>query len=96
VEGGILFGLSAALYSEVTFAGGRVQQSNFNDYRMLRLNETPPVQVIHVPTSNPPGGIGETGTTAAAPALTNAIFAATGVRLRELPVARQLAARHAT
>jgi isoquinoline 1-oxidoreductase beta subunit len=96
VEGGILFGLSAALYSEITFEGGRVQQSNFNDYRMLRLNETPPVEVIHVPTSNPPGGIGETGTTAAAPALTNAIFAATGVRLRELPVARQLAAREVT
>lgn len=96
VEGGALFGLSAALYSEITFAGGRVQQSNFNDYRMLRLNETPPVQVIHMPTPNPPGGIGETGTTAAAPALTNAIFAATGVRLRELPVARQLAARNAT
>jgi isoquinoline 1-oxidoreductase beta subunit len=96
IEGGILFGLSAALYSEITLEGGRVQQSNFNDYRMLRLNETPPIDVIHMHTANPPGGIGEAGTTAAAPALTNAIFAATGVRLRELPVARQMAARQST
>jgi hypothetical protein len=57
---------------------------------MLRINETPPIRVIHMPTNNPPGGIGETGTTAAAPALTNAIFAATGVRLRELPIDRAL------
>jgi isoquinoline 1-oxidoreductase beta subunit len=90
MEGGILFGLSAALFNEVTFAAGRVEQSNFHDYRMLRISETPPVQVIHMLTSNPPGGIGEVGTTAAAPALFNAIFAATGVRLRELPVGHRL------
>jgi hypothetical protein len=90
VEGGILFGLSAALFNEITFKDGVVQQSNFNDYRMLRINETPPIQVIHIPTNNPPGGIGEAGTTAAAPALCNAIFAATGVRLREVPVNRAL------
>jgi CO/xanthine dehydrogenase Mo-binding subunit len=90
IEGGLIFGLTAALWQGITIEGGRVQQSNFNDYRMLRINETPPIQVIHMPTNNPPGGIGETGTTAAAPALTNAIFAATGVRLRELPIDRAL------
>lgn len=90
VEGGLIFGLTAALWQQITLVGGRVQQSNFNDYRMLRINETPPTLVRLLPTANPPGGIGETGTTAAAPALTNAIFAATGVRLRELPVNREL------
>lgn len=90
IEGGLIFGLTAALWQGITIQGGRVQQNNFNDYRMLRINETPPIEVIHMPTNNPPGGIGETGTTAAAPALTNAIFAATGVRLREVPIDRSL------
>jgi isoquinoline 1-oxidoreductase beta subunit len=90
LEGGILFGLTSALWHGITIKDGRVEQSNFNDYRMLRINETPPMEVIHMPTANPPGGIGETGTTAAAPALTNAIFAATGVRIRELPIDRAL------
>jgi isoquinoline 1-oxidoreductase beta subunit len=90
IEGGVIFGLTAALWQGITIKDGRVEQSNFNDYRMLRINETPPIEVIHMPTANPPGGIGETGTTAAAPALTNAIFAATGVRIRELPIDRAL------
>jgi isoquinoline 1-oxidoreductase beta subunit len=90
IEGGILFGVSAALFNEITIRDGQVQQSNFNDYRQLRLNETPPIEIIHLQSTQPPGGIGEAGTTAAAPALTNAIFAATGVRVRELPIHRTL------
>jgi isoquinoline 1-oxidoreductase beta subunit len=95
MEGGVLFGLSAALWQGITLSDGRVQQNNFNDYRTLRINEVPPVEVIHLLTDNHPGGIGEAGTTAAAPALGNAIFAATGVRLRELPVDRALLAKGA-
>jgi isoquinoline 1-oxidoreductase beta subunit len=86
IEGGVLYGLNAALFNEITFAGGAVQQSNFHNYRPIRINEVPPIEVIHLPSQYPSGGIGEAGTTAAAPALTNAIFAAVGVRLRELPV----------
>jgi isoquinoline 1-oxidoreductase beta subunit len=88
IEGGLIFGLTAALHQQITLARGRVQQSNFHDYRMLRINETPAVKVVHLDSREAPGGIGETGTTAAAPALCNAIFAATGVRLREVPVDR--------
>ncbi|WP_328702777.1 molybdopterin cofactor-binding domain-containing protein [Belnapia mucosa] len=89
VEGGLVFGLSAALYGDITFEGGRVQQSNFNDYRMMRMNETPPIEVHHIRNRENPGGIGETGTVSAAPALVNAIFAATGKRLRRYPVDRR-------
>lgn len=88
IQGGLLFGLSAALYNEITLRNGEIQQSNFNDYRMLRLDETPPVEVHIVDSDQAPGGIGELGTAIAAPALANAIFAATGVRLTELPVDR--------
>jgi len=88
IEGGILFGLTAALFDEITIANGRVEQSNFNDYRTMRMNEAPPVEVYIVKSAEPPGGIGETGTVGAAPALTNAIFAATGTRIRQLPVKR--------
>jgi isoquinoline 1-oxidoreductase beta subunit len=86
VQGGLLFGLSMAMYSEITHAHGRVEQSNFHDYRVLRINETPPVSVhiVHNPAA-PIGGIGEAGTAAAAPLLANAIFAATGRRLRRIP-----------
>ncbi len=88
VEGGLVFGLSAALYSDITFEGGRVQQSNFNDYRMMRMNETPPIEVYQIQNAENPGGIGETGTVSAAPALANAVFAATGKRLRRYPIDR--------
>jgi isoquinoline 1-oxidoreductase beta subunit len=90
IQGGIIFGITAALYSEITIKDGRVEQSNFTDYRMLRIDQTPPIEVHIVKSSEAPGGIGEPGTAALAPALTNAIFAATGKRLRQLPVGRQL------
>jgi isoquinoline 1-oxidoreductase beta subunit len=90
LEGGLIFGLTAALYGEVTIDGGRVQQSNFNDYRMLRIDEAPKIEVHIIKSGEPPGGIGETGATAGPPALRNAIYAATGVALRRLPVDRDL------
>jgi isoquinoline 1-oxidoreductase subunit beta len=90
IEGGVLFGLSAALFNGITFDKGRVQQGNFNDYRQLRINETPPIEVHLLDSGEKPGGLGEVGTVSAAPALGNAIFAATGVRIRRLPIDRGL------
>jgi isoquinoline 1-oxidoreductase beta subunit len=92
LQGGLIFGLTAALYGEITIDGGRVQQSNFHDYRMLRIDEAPPIEVHVIPSGEPPGGIGETGTVAAFASLANAIFAATGKRLRRLPVDRDVLA----
>jgi len=87
MEGGINFGLAQALKSEITVSGGHVEQSNFNDYEVLRMNEAPPVIEVHiVPSSEAPGGCGEPSVPAAAPALANAIFAATGKRIRRLPI----------
>jgi len=85
LQGGLIFGLTAALYGEITIDKGRVQQSN---YRMLRIDQVPNIEVHLIKSGEAPGGIGETGTTAAPPALGNAIYAATGVRLRRLPVDR--------
>ena len=94
IQGGVIFGLSAALYNGITFAQGRVQQGNFNDYRQMRINEIPPFEVHLITSEASPGGLGEVGTVSAAPALANAIFSATGVRLRRLPIDRaMLAAR---
>ncbi|KWE57303.1 aldehyde dehydrogenase [Burkholderia ubonensis] len=90
VQGGIIFGITGALYGEITIENGRVAQSNFTDYRMLRINETPPIDVHIVKSGEAPGGIGEPGTAALAAALANAIFAATGKRVRKLPVGNQL------
>jgi isoquinoline 1-oxidoreductase beta subunit len=90
VEGGLIFGLTAALYGEITIDKGRVQQSNFHDYRMLRIDQTPKIEVHVVKSGEAPGGIGEAGTNAGPPALRNAIFAATGVALRRLPIDRSL------
>jgi len=92
LEGGLIFGLTAALYGEITIDKGRVQQSNFHDYRMLRIDQVPAIEVHLIKSGEAPGGIGETGTTAAPPALGNAIFAATGIRLRRLPIDRALLA----
>jgi len=91
-EGGLVFGLTAALYGEITIDRGRVQQSNFHDYRMLRIDEIPKVEVHVIKSGEAPGGIGETGATAGPPALRNAIYAATGVPLRRLPIDRSLLA----
>jgi isoquinoline 1-oxidoreductase subunit beta len=92
LEGGLIFGLTAALYGEITIDRGRVQQSNFNDYRMLRIDQTPKIEVHVINSGEAPGGIGETGVTAGPPALRNAIYAATGVALRRLPIDRSLIA----
>jgi isoquinoline 1-oxidoreductase beta subunit len=92
LEGGLIFGLTAALYGEITIDKGRVQQSNFNDYRMLRIDQAPKIEVHVIKSGEAPGGIGETGVTAGPPALRNAIFAATGVALRRLPIDRSLIA----
>ncbi|MFL6599706.1 MAG: molybdopterin cofactor-binding domain-containing protein [Steroidobacteraceae bacterium] len=92
IQGGILFGVTAALYGEITIDKGRVRQSNFHDYRMLRIDQAPPVEVYLIPSGEAPGGIGESGTTAGPPALRNAIFAATGIALRRLPIDRDVLA----
>ena len=92
IEGGLIFGLTAALYGEITIDKGRVQQSNFHDYRMLRIDQAPKIEVHVIKSGEAPGGIGETGVTAGPPALRNAIYAATGVPLRRLPIDRALIA----
>ncbi|MEO7760778.1 MAG: xanthine dehydrogenase family protein molybdopterin-binding subunit [Casimicrobiaceae bacterium] len=85
IEGAIIYGLSAAMASAITFKDGRVEQSNFHDYPALRINEVPAVEVHIVPSSAPPSGVGEPGTPVIAPAVANAVFALTGKRLRSLP-----------
>lgn len=91
LQGGVMFGLSAALTSEITLANGRVQQSNFHDYPALRIGEAPKVEVHLIASGEAPGGVGETGTACVAAALCNAIFAASGKRIRTLPVSRGIA-----
>jgi isoquinoline 1-oxidoreductase subunit beta len=86
IQSAIVFGVTAALHGKITLKDGRVQQTNFDTYRILRMNEAPAVEVYIVQNSEPPGGMGEAGTSAIVPAVTNAIFAATGKRLRKLPV----------
>jgi len=90
IEGGVNFGISAALWGEITLKNGRVEQSNFNNYRVLRMNEAPTIEVHLVRNLEAPGGIGEPGTSITGPALANAVFAATGKRIRKLPLAAQL------
>jgi isoquinoline 1-oxidoreductase beta subunit len=86
IEGGIIFGITAALYGEITLDRGRVVQGNFDSYRMLRLGEAPAIEVHLIESDDAPGGIGEPGTATIAAAVTNAVFAATGQRLRTLPI----------
>ncbi|NIB43977.1 xanthine dehydrogenase family protein molybdopterin-binding subunit [Pseudomaricurvus alkylphenolicus] len=86
MESGVNFGLTAALYGEITFANGEVQQSNFHDYPMLRMNESPEIDVVLIDSDEHPTGVGEPGLPPIAPAVANAVFAATGTRLRSMPL----------
>jgi isoquinoline 1-oxidoreductase beta subunit len=86
IQGAIMYGITAALHGEITLKDGRVQQSNFHDYQILRIDQAPAIEIHIVQSREPPGGIGEAGTSAIVPAITNAIFAATGKRVRKLPV----------
>jgi isoquinoline 1-oxidoreductase beta subunit len=86
VQGAVIDGLSAALYQKVTIEGGAVKESNFSNYPLLRMKDAPPVEVKFLKTNYPPTGLGEPALPPALPALTNAIHAATGVRIRELPI----------
>jgi isoquinoline 1-oxidoreductase beta subunit len=88
-EGSIVFGLTAALFSEINIANGRVKEQNFDDYRMLRINETPQIEVYVVDSTEKPGGMGEPAVALVAPAVCNAIYAATKKRIRALPIAKQ-------
>jgi isoquinoline 1-oxidoreductase beta subunit len=91
MQSSVSFGLGAALQSEITFKDGQVQQSNFHDYQVLRMKDMPKVEVYIVPSTEKMGGVGEPGLPPVAPAVTNAIFAATGRRIRTLPIGTQLA-----
>jgi CO/xanthine dehydrogenase Mo-binding subunit len=90
IESGIVFGISGALWGGVTLKNGRVEQSNFHDVRVMRINETPAIEVHLVRNLEAPGGIGEPGTAVTAAAVSNAVFAATGRRIRKLPLENQL------
>src|SRR5262249_50033450 len=93
MEGGAVYALTAAYYGQITIDKGRVQQSNFHDYPMLRINEMPVVEVHILDSGEAPGGLGEPGVPSVAPAVCNAIFAATGKRIRTLPIDRTLLKR---
>jgi len=90
IQSGINYGLTAGLFGVITLKDGRVEQSNFHDYRILRMNEAPKIEVEIVKSTEAPGGIGEPGTAGVGAALTNAVFAATGVRVREMPLRPEL------
>lgn len=89
IEGSVIYGLSAALTGEITIRDGKVQQGNFDDYPVLRIGETPQLEVHLIDSRDPPGGVGEIAVAPVAPALCNAIFAATGKRARTLPLRGQ-------
>jgi isoquinoline 1-oxidoreductase beta subunit len=89
LEGSVVFGLGAALKQEITWKRGRVEQSNFNDFELLRIDECPVIETHLAPSSSLPTGVGEPGVPPVAPAVANAVFAATGQRLRSLPLRLQ-------
>jgi isoquinoline 1-oxidoreductase subunit beta len=93
IQGGVIFGLSAVLHGKITFAGGRVEQGNYNDYRILRIDEAPLIEVHIVPSTEHSGGIGEPGTVVVQPAVANAVFAATGVQQTRMPINPALIAK---
>ncbi|HMJ28681.1 MAG TPA: molybdopterin cofactor-binding domain-containing protein [Xanthobacteraceae bacterium] len=86
IQSAVIFDITAALYGQITLKDGRIEQSNFDSYQMLRMNEAPAIEGYIIQSSEPPGGMGEAGTSAIVPTVTNAIFAATGKRLRKLPI----------
>jgi isoquinoline 1-oxidoreductase beta subunit len=86
IEGAVVWGMTAALWGEITIKDGRVEQSNFNDYRMMKIRDMPKVEVVLAPTGGFWGGVGEPGAPTVAPAMVNAMFAATGQRIRTLPI----------
>lgn len=86
IQSGVMFGVTAALYGEITLKSGRVEQANFDTYQMLRIDQAPAIEVYLVKSAEPPGGMGEAGTSGIVPAVANAIFAATGRRLRKMPI----------
>jgi isoquinoline 1-oxidoreductase subunit beta len=86
VQSGVVFGITAALHGEITLKNGRVEQSNFDTYEMLRIDEAPTIEVHIVQNLEPPGGMGECGTSLIVPTVANAVFGATGKRLRKMPV----------
>jgi len=86
IQSGVIFGVTAALYGEISLKNGRVEQSNFDNYQILRINEAPAIEVHVIKSSEPPGGMGEAGTSGIVPAVANAVFAATGKRLRKMPI----------
>ena len=96
LQGGLIFSTTAALFGEITIKNGRVQQSNFNNYRMMRMSETPVIDIHLINSNEAPGGIGEPGCTAGPPSMVNAIAAATGIRLRKLPIDRDALAGRKT
>jgi CO/xanthine dehydrogenase Mo-binding subunit len=86
MESAIIFGLTAALYGEINIVSGKVKQSNFHDYRMIKMADAPAIEVHIIPSAQDPGGVGEPGTPVIAPAVANAVYVATGKRLRSLPL----------
>jgi len=94
LQSAVIFGITAALYGEITLKDGKVEQTNFDSYQVLRIDEAPAAIDVHlVQNTEAPGGIGEPGTSAIVPAVANAIFAATGKRLRKMPIDTKALAR---